>query len=133
MKIFEITFHLLAREIFCTKNQRWQKKEGINGVMLPGRLIIARAEGEMTRLSQFADCVMLLYEMDGDPVWQGRHTRFLGEVNAVEELSVRYIVTEKKQEPGYGILALDFEISRSSDNKLVVVSRRNLYRIKVVR
>lgn len=112
------------------ENPELAKEEGLRGVMIPGRAIIARAEGEMTRLNQFADCIMLLYGMDGDPAWQGRHTRFLGEVGAGEELNVRYIVTEKKEETGYGILSVDFEITRSRDNKLVVVSRRNLYRIK---
>lgn len=106
------------------------RKEGITGVLLPGRLIIARAEGEMTRLPQFSNCVMLLYGMDGDPGWEGRHTRFLGEVYPGEELSVRYLIAAKKQDRGFGILAVDFEITRVRDSKLVVLSRRNLYRIK---
>jgi hypothetical protein len=99
--------------------------------MLPGRSIIARAEGEMTRLPEFSDCVMLLYGMDGGPAWSSRHTRFLGEVYAGEELEVKYIVYEKKEDKGYGILAIDFEVRRARDSKLVVISRRNLYRIKI--
>jgi hypothetical protein len=43
---------------------------------------------------------------------------------------VKYAVSEKKEDKGYGILAVDFEISRTRDNKLVVISRKNLYRIK---
>jgi hypothetical protein len=112
------------------ENSQLAEKEGIKGAMLPGRSIIARAEGEMTRLPAFLDCVMLLYGMDGDPAWSSRHTRFLGEVYADEELEVKYIVSEKKEDRGYGILAIDFEISRVRDKKLVVISRRNLYRIK---
>lgn len=112
------------------ENPKMAKKEGIKGIMLPGRSIIARAEGEMTRLPAFSDCIMLLYGMDGDPGWNNRNTRFLGEVYADEDLAVKYIVSEKKEDKGYGILAIDFEISRVRDNKLVVVSRRNLYRIK---
>lgn len=112
------------------ENPQLAEKEGIGGIMLPGRSIIARAEGEMTRLPAFSDCVMLLYGMDGDPAWSNRHTRFLGEVNAGDELEVKYAVSEKKDDKGYGILAIDFEISRTRDKKLVVVSRRNLYRIK---
>ncbi|HKU49594.1 MAG TPA: hypothetical protein VJP79_06565 [Nitrososphaera sp.] len=112
------------------ENPDLARREGINGLMLPGRSIIARAEGEMTRLPQFSDCVMLLYGMDGDPSWQGRHTRFLGEVYAGEQLSVRYIVSGKTEGEGYGILAIDVEITRESDSKLVLVSRRNLYRVK---
>ena len=55
-------------------------KEGIKDILLPGRAIIARAEGEMTRLDIFSNNIMLLYGMDGDPKWDNRHTRFLGEV-----------------------------------------------------
>lgn len=113
------------------ENPELARKEGISGIMMPGRSLIARAEGEMTRLPEFADRIMLLYGMDGDPGWEGRHTRFLGEVYAGEELQVRYVVSGKKEERGYGILAIDFEISRTRDSKPVAVSRRNLYRIKL--
>jgi hypothetical protein len=54
------------------ENLEVAKQEGITGLMFPGRSIIARAEGEMTGLAEFSDCVMLLYGMDGDPGWQGR-------------------------------------------------------------
>ena len=107
------------------ENPELAEKEGI---MLPGRSIVARAEGEMTRLPEFADCIMLLYGMDGDQSWSGRHTRFLGEVYAGERLEAKYTVSDKKEDKGYGILAVDYEISKAG--KLVVVSRRNLYRIK---
>jgi hypothetical protein len=43
---------------------------------------------------------------------------------------VNYTVSEKKEGQGYGIVAIDFEIRRAKDQKLVVVSHRNLYRIK---
>jgi hypothetical protein len=110
------------------ENPELAEKEGIMGTILPGRSIIARAEGEMTRLSEFSDCIMLLYGMDGDAVWNGRHTRFLGEVYSGEVLFIKYIISEKKEDKNYGILAIDFEISKN--NKLVVISRKNLYRIK---
>ena len=38
-------------------------KEGIKGILLPGRALIARAEGEMTRLDVFSNNIMLLYGM----------------------------------------------------------------------
>ena len=112
------------------ENPELAKKEGITGMMLPGRSVISRAEGEMTRLPAFSGCIMLFYGMDGDPAWNNRNTRFLGEVYAGEELQVRYTVSEKKEDKDYGILAIDFEISRAKDKKLLVVSRKNLYRIK---
>ena len=72
--------------------------------------------------------------MDGDPKWDNRNTRFLGEVYAGDELEVEYCISDKKRggnsESRYGILSIDVQIKRVSDNKLVIVSRRNLYRIK---
>ena len=107
-------------------------KEGIKGTLLPGRAIIARAEGEMTRLDKFSDCIMFLYGMDGDAKWDNRHTRFFGEVYAGDKLEVEYSISDKKEgtSEGYGILSVDIQIKRNSDNKLVIVSRKNLYRMK---
>lgn len=110
------------------ENPELAAKEGIRGVLLPGRSVIARAEGEMTRLPAFSDCVMLLYGMDGDPEWAGRQTRFLGEVYAGDALVAKYTIASKKEEKGYGILRVDYEISKAG--KPVVISRGNLYRIK---
>lgn len=111
------------------ENPELAAKEGIKGVLVPGRAVIARAEGEMTRLPEFSDCVMLLYGMDGDPGWGGRQTRFLSEVYAGDALDVKYRVASTKQEKGYGILRVDYEITKAG--KPVVVSKGNLYRIKI--
>jgi acyl dehydratase len=107
-------------------------KEGIKGTLLPGRAILARAEGEMTRLDLFSDTIMLLYGMDGDPKWDNRHTRFLGEVYVGDELEVDYTVSDKKEgnSEKYGILSIDVQIKQLNNSKPVIVSRRNLYRIK---
>jgi acyl dehydratase len=107
-------------------------KEGIKGILLPGRSILARAEGEMTRLDIFSNTIMLLYGMDGDPQWDNRHTRFLGEVYVGDELEVEYTVSDKKEgnSEKYGILSIDVQIKQLNNNKPVIVSRRNLYRIK---
>ena len=100
------------------KNPKLAEKEGIKGIMLPGRSIIARAEGEMTRLPAFSDHIMLLYGMDGDRGWSSRHTRFLGEVYAGDTLEVKNVISDKKEDKGYGILAIDFEINGADDKKL---------------
>ena len=75
---------------------------------------------------------MLLYGMDGDQKWDNRHTRFLGEVYAGDELEVEYSISDKKggNSERYGILSIDVQIKRISDSKLVIVSHRNLYRMK---
>jgi hypothetical protein len=115
------------------ENSELAATEGIIGSFLSGRSILARVEGEMTRLDEFSDNVMMLYGMDGDPSWGYRQTRFLAEVHPGEELLIKYIVSNKSKvdKHGYGILSMDFEICTSSDNRLVIVSRRNLYRMKV--
>ncbi|MGI0020616.1 MAG: MaoC family dehydratase [Nitrososphaera sp.] len=110
------------------ENPELAAKEGITDVLLPGRSIIARAEGEMTRLPAFSDCIMLLYGMDGDSGWGGRQTRFMREAYAGEALEVRYTVVNKKEEKDYGILRVDYEISKAG--RPVAISRGNLYRIK---
>ena len=94
-------------------------KEGIKGTLLPGRAIIARAEGEMTCLDIFSDSIMLLYGMDGDLNWDNRHTRFMGEVYAGEELEVEYSISNKVEgnSERYGILSIDLQIRRVSDKK----------------
>ena len=61
------------------------------------------------------------------------NTRFLGEVYAGDELEVEYFISDKKgggNSEKYGILSIDVQIKRISDNKLVIVSHRNLYRMK---
>jgi len=75
---------------------------------------------------------MMLYGMDGDPSWGYRQTRLLAEVHPGEELLVKYIITNKTEidKRGYGILSMDFEVYTVNDNKLVTVSRRNLYGMK---
>jgi acyl dehydratase len=108
------------------------KKEGIKGMLLPGRAVMACAEGEMTQLEVFSDRIMLFYGMDGDPKWDNRQTRFLAEAYVGDELEVEYSVSDKRGENTgrYGILSIDIQVKRVRDNKLIIVSRRNLYRIK---
>ncbi|MGB7955735.1 MAG: hypothetical protein WCF23_17315 [Candidatus Nitrosopolaris sp.] len=51
----------------------------------------------MTRLDIFSDSMMLLYGKDGDPDWDNRHTGFLDEVYASDELEVEYSISDKKE------------------------------------
>jgi hypothetical protein len=86
----------------------------------------------MTRLKEFSENVMLLYGMDGDPDWENIHARFLAEVHPNYKLQVKYSIADKKDAGNkeYGILSIDIEIRTIENQKLVILSRRNLYRIK---
>jgi acyl dehydratase len=109
------------------------EKEGIKCALLPGRAILARAEGEMTRLDEFSNSIILLYRMDGDTSWDNRNSRFLGEVLLGDDLEVEYRVSDKKEgntTGSYGILSIDVNIKRLRDDKLVIVSHKNLYRMR---
>ena len=115
------------------ENPKLAEKEGIKGTLLPGRAILARAEGEMTQLGVFSNNVMLLYGMDGDAKWNNRNTRFLGEAYVGDELEVEYRISDKREghsTDSYGILSIDVQIKRLHDDKLVIVSHSNLYRIR---
>src|SRR6476659_4413916 len=132
MKFEEFKIGQTFKSYICIDKHELAAKEGIKGTLLPGRAILARAEGEMTRLDLFSDTIMLLYGMDGDPKWDNRHTRFLGEVYVGDELEVEYKVSDKKEgnSEKYGILSIDVQIKQLNNSKPVIVSRRNLYRIK---
>ena len=86
----------------------------------------------MTQLEVFSDNIMLFYGMDGDPQWDNRQTRFLAQAYVRDELEVEYTISDKREENTgrYGILSIDIRVKRVRDNKLIIVSRRNLYRIK---
>lgn len=98
--------------------------------IVSGRAIIARMEGEFTRLSQIYGNMILLYGMDGDPSWENRHTRFLKPLHVDEILKIKFTVSDKKDlDDEFGMISVDFE-GKKENGDVVVVAKRNLYRIK---
>ncbi|HSA98980.1 MAG TPA: hypothetical protein VLF17_07865 [Candidatus Nitrosotenuis sp.] len=98
--------------------------------IVSGRAIIARMEGEFTRLSQIYGNMILLYGIDGDAGWENRSARFLKPLHVDEILKIRFIISDKKDlDDDFGMIAVDFEGKKESGD-LVVVSKKNLYRIK---
>ncbi|TBR12336.1 MAG: hypothetical protein EPO62_00145 [Candidatus Nitrosotenuis sp.] len=98
--------------------------------IVSGRAIIARMEGEFTRLSQIYGNMILLYGMDGDASWENRNTRFLKPLHVDEILKIKFTISDKKDTDGdFGMIAIDFE-GKKENGELVVVSKKNLYRIK---
>lgn len=98
--------------------------------IVSGRAIIARMEGEFTRLSQIYGNMILLYGMDGDSTWENRNTRFLKSLHVEEILKIKFTISDKKVLDGeFGMISVDFE-GKKENGDLVVVSKKNLYRIK---
>ncbi len=98
--------------------------------IVSGRAIIARMEGEFTRLSQIYGNMILLYGMDGDPSWENRNTRFLKPLHVDEVLKIKFTLSDKKDlDDEFGMIAIDFE-GKKENGEAVVISKRNIYRIK---
>lgn len=91
---------------------------------VPGRAVLARIEGEMTRHPRMRGRRLLLAGADGDPAWGGRSVRFVRPLPAGGRLLVRYTVSSV--DAGGGRIAVDFE-GRDDAGRTVVVARRNLY------
>lgn len=98
--------------------------------IVSGRAIIARMEGEFTRLSQIYGNMILLYGMDGDASWENRNARFLKPLHVDEILKIRFIISDKKEsDDEFGIIAVDFE-GKKENGDIVAIAKKNIYRIK---
>jgi hypothetical protein len=98
--------------------------------MVSGRAILARIEGEFTRLDEMYGNLLIFYGVDGDPNWNNRQTRFLKPVQTGDILKIKFKISEKRElDEQFGLLGIDFE-AINQDEKTVVISNRNLYRIK---
>jgi len=98
--------------------------------LVSGRAILSRMEGEFTRLSQIYGNSLIFIGTDGDIKWDNRSTRFLKLLKTDEVLKIKFTVSSKEDvDEEYGKIAIDYEgIKQNGD--LVVVSKKNLYRIK---
>jgi hypothetical protein len=98
--------------------------------LVSGRAILSRMEGEFTRLSQIYGNVIIFIGTDGDPGWDNRNTRFLKPLFTDEVLRIKFTISSKVDiDDEYGKIAVDYEGTKQNGDT-VVVSKRNLYRIK---
>ncbi len=98
--------------------------------LVSGRAILSRMEGEFTRLSQIYGNALIFIGTDGDSQWDNRNTRFLKPLKTDEVLKIKFTVSSKEDiDEEYGKIAIDYEGTKQ-DGDLVVVSKKNLYRIK---
>jgi len=98
--------------------------------LVSGRAILSRMEGEFTRLSQIYGNALIFIGTDGVPDWNNRNTRFLKPLFTDEVLKIKFTVSAKEDiDEEYGKIAVDYEGTKQNGDT-VVVSKRNLYRIK---
>ncbi|HEY7367637.1 MAG TPA: hypothetical protein VH562_04165 [Nitrosopumilaceae archaeon] len=98
--------------------------------LVSGRAILSRMEGEFTRLSQIYGNALIFIGTDGDPEWNNRNTRFLKPLFTDEVLKIKFTISAKDDiDEEYGKIAVDYEGTKQNGDT-VVVSKRNLYRIK---
>ncbi len=98
--------------------------------MVSGRAILARMEGEFTRLDEMYGNLLIFYGIDGDPSWNNRQTRFLKPLYTNDKLKIKFTISDKRDlNDKFGLLAIDFE-GIGEDNKTVLLSKKNLYQIE---
>jgi hypothetical protein len=98
--------------------------------LVSGRAILSRIEGEFTRLNQIYGNQIIFLGTDGDSEWGNRNTRFLKPLYTNQVLKLKFTIIEKIDiDENFGKIIIDFEGSLQ-DNKIVIISKKNIYRIK---
>ena len=98
--------------------------------LVSGRAILSRMEGEFTRLNQIYGNDIILIGTDGDSEWENRNTRFLKPLYTDQVLKLKFTVSQIVDIDGeFGKIFVDYEGS-SQENEPIVVSKKNIYRIK---
>lgn len=99
--------------------------------MVSGRAILSKMEGEFTRLEQMYGNLLIFYGIDGDVSWNSRQTRFLKPLYTGEILKIKFRISDKREvNEEFGLIAVDFE-GINQEGKTVVVSKKNLYQMKL--
>jgi len=98
--------------------------------IVSGRAILSRMEGEFTRLSQIYGNHLIFLGMDGDPNWENRNTRFLKPLYTDQVLKLKFTISQLEEiDDEFGKIIVDYEAT-DNDGETIVLSKRNIYRIK---
>ena len=112
------------------KNVILENKTDKDHQLVSGRAILSRIEGEFTRLNQIYGNQIIFLGTDGDSEWGNRNTRFLKPLYTNQILKLKFTIIEKIDiDENFGKIIIDFEGSLQ-DNKIVIISKKNIYRIK---
>ena len=113
-----------VRNAFLKDKRKGEQK------LVSGRAILSRMEGEFSRLNQIYGNDIVFLGTDGDSEWGNRNTRFLKPHYTEQVLKLKFTITKKEDaDKEFGKITIDYEAS-TQDNELVVVSKKNIYRIK---
>lgn len=100
--------------------------------VIPGRALLAKIEGEFTRLKEIYGNHIVLVGTDGDPGWGGRSTRFLEPCHTGDRLMIAYTISDVVDvDDRYGRIVVDCMVT-DSEGSPVLISKRNIYRMKKV-
>ncbi len=109
----------------CLENKIEEKQQ-----IISGRATLSRMEGEFTRLEQIYGNHIIFLGTDGDSEWGNRNTRFLKPYYTEQILKLKFTITKKEDiDEEFGKITIDYEGS-TQDNELIVISKKNIYRIK---
>jgi hypothetical protein len=112
------------------KNIFLENKVNEEQQLISGRAILSRMEGEFTRLNQIYGNQIIFLGTDGDAEWGNRNTRFLRPFYTDQVLKLKFTIIEKIDiDEKFGKLIINFEGS-TQDNQLIIISKKNIYRIK---
>ncbi|PJC50580.1 MAG: hypothetical protein CO032_04185 [Nitrosopumilales archaeon CG_4_9_14_0_2_um_filter_34_16] len=112
------------------KNAFLENKQKGEQQLVSGRAILSRMEGEFTRLSQIYGNHIVFLGTDGDSEWENRNTRFLKPLYTDQVLKLKFTVSQKEEiNEEFGKITIDYE-GTNQDEETIVISKRNIYRIK---
>jgi len=112
------------------KNVFLENKINEKQQLVSGRAILSRMEGEFTRLNQIYGNQIIFLGTDGDTEWGNRNTRFLKPLYTDQVLKLKFTIIEKiDTDEKFGKIIINFEGS-TQDNQLIIISKKNIYRIK---
>ena len=98
--------------------------------LVSGRAILSRMEGEFTRLNEIYGNQIIFLGTDGDSEWGNRNTRFLKPLYTNQVLKLKFTIIEKIDiDKKFGKIIINFE-GNTQDNELIIISKKNIYRIK---
>ena len=112
------------------KNIILENKTDKDHQLVSGRAMLSRIEAEFTRLNQIYGNQIIFLGTDGDSEWGNRNTRFLKPLYTNQVLKLKFTIIEKIDiDENFGKIIIDFEGSLE-DNKTIIISKKNIYRIK---